>query len=203
MKNQVIKNPTKGKEYFGFTDSDIIVSSKRHNDISSLAGSLEKKGMLETIHHIPIDSISTIKYNENNSRVAIQHDISSKQRKFKITFDSTETRNAIANEIGQIRGLSKSFTAENKFIPLLLNIFFILIAILIATALTGIAYESANGGEIQEFTGRRSGIKNLLAKIASAIGPIGVGIIGGLAVLFFVWRAIKRWKNPANDILLS
>ena len=67
MKNQVIKNPTKGKEYFGYTDSDIIVSSKNHKDIESLKGSLEKSGMLETVTHIPISNVINLKYNEKAS----------------------------------------------------------------------------------------------------------------------------------------
>ena len=74
---------------------------------------------------------------------------------------------------------------------------------MLAVALTGIAYEASNGGEIQEFSGRRSGAKNLLAKIATSLGPIGAGIVGGLIVLYLIWRAIKRWQNPANEVIFS
>lgn len=158
---------------------DIVVSSKKHSDIDSLIGSIQKKGMLETISHIPLANVMNLKYNEKNSTLAIKHKKETKEKTFKITFGDASTRNSIASEIGQIRGLNKNFTAEGKMKPLLFSLFFILIAVLIAVAMTGIAYESANGGEIQEFTGRRSGLKNLMASIASAIGPIGVGIKEG------------------------
>jgi len=203
MKNQIIKNPTKGKEYFGYTDNDIVVSSKKHADIDSLLGSLQKKGMLETISHISMPNVLNLKYNEKDDALAIKHKKEAKEKTFKITFSDSETRNAIATEIAEIRGLNKNFTAESKMKPLLWSLVFILIGVIATAALTGIAYESNNGGEVQEFTGRRSGLKNLLASIASAIGPVGVGIIGGVVVLFMIWNAIKRWKNPANDILFS
>ena len=203
MKNQVIKTPTKGKEYFGFTDADIVVSSKKHPDINSLIGSKDKSGLLETVSHITMDNVRGMQYNEKNSSLAIKHQKASKEKTFKITFGDAETRNSIAEGIGSAKGLNRNFTAEGKMKPLLANLFFIAIGVLVTAALAGIAHEAATGGEVQEFTGRRSGIKNLMASIATALGPIGVGVIGGLIVLALIWNAIKRWQNPANDILYS
>ena len=203
MKNQIIKTPTKGKECFGFTDTDLVVSSKNHKDMDALLGAVQKKGMLETLSHIPMANIRQLKYNENNALLAIKHQKNSKDKTFKLSFQDSEARNAIANSISEIKGLSKSFTPEGKVKPLLINIGIIVFAAFMFTAFTGMAHEVANGGEVAEFSGRRSGMKNLVANAAAAIGPIGVGIIGGLVVLALVWRAIKRWQNPANDVLFS
>lgn len=203
MINTVIKTPTKSKEYFGYTDTDIIVSSKKHDDINSMVGAIEKSGMLETLSHIKLEDVTELKYNEKNGGLNIKHNKKGKNKSFKITFGDADTRNAIASGIGEKKGLSKSFTTEGKAKPLLISIGIALLAGLIFTALTGIAWESANGIEVEEFSGRRSGLKNILAKVASAIGPVGVGIIGGLVILFILFRAFKRWQNPANDVVYS
>jgi|GEM_PF-1764397 len=203
MKNQVIKTPTKGKEYFGFNDTDIVVSSKKHKSIDSLMGAIAKKGMLESIVHIPVNDISGIVYNQKNELINIKYNKGSKSKNFKITFDDAETRNAVASSLSEMKNLSKSETPESKIKPLLLNLLFAAIALLITVALTGTAYDAANGVEIEEFTGRRSGIKNLLVSISSALGPYGVGAIGGAITLFMLYRTFKRWQNPAMDIAYS
>ncbi len=203
MKNQVIKTPTKGKEYFGYNDTDIVVSGKKHDSMDSLLGSIGTKSILEPTTHIQIENVSQLKYNESGALLTINHKSGDKNKKFGLTFSNSNVRNEIAENISQIRGLTKGITSESKIKPLLINLFFILIGSMLAVALTGIAFEANNGGEIQEFTGRRSGTKNLLVKIATALGPIGVGIVGGLVVLYLIWRAIKRWRNPANEVIFS
>ncbi len=203
MKNQIIKTPTKGKEYFGFNDTDIVVSGKKHDSMDSLLGSIGTKSILEPTTHIQIENISQIKYNENGALLTINHKSDDKNKKFGLSFSNSNIRNEVAENISQIKGMTKSVTSESKMKPLLINLFFILIGLMLAVALTGIAYETNNGGEIQEFSGRRSGTKNLLAKIATALGPIGAGIVGGLVVLYLIWRTIKRWKNPANEVIFS
>ena len=203
MKNQIIKTPTKGKEYFGFTDTDIVVSGKKHDSMDSLLNSIGTKSILEPTTHIKIDNISQIKYNEKGALLTINHKLDNKEKKYGLSFGNANTRNEIAENISHIKGLTKSITSESKIKPLLINLFFVLIGLMLAVALTGIAYEASNGGEIQEFSGRRSGAKNLLAKIATSLGPIGAGIVGGLIVLYLIWRAIKRWQNPANEVIFS
>ena len=203
MKNQIIKTATKGKEYFGYNDTDIVVSSKKHPDINAHIGAIEKKGMLETISHVPIANIQSIKYNEKNPNIVIKHLKNAKMKTFKLAFDSAETRNAVAADVGGMKGLSKNFTPENKIKPLLINGFIIAMVLLFTVALAGIANDAANGEVMEEFSGRRSGLKNLMATAATALGPIGVGIIGALGTIFMVSRTAKRWKNPANDVLMS
>jgi len=203
MKNQVIKTPTKGKEYFGFTDTDIVTSGKKHKSMESLLGSIGKKSILEPTTHIQIDNISQIKYNEKGSLLTINHKPEKKDKKFGISFSDSNTRNEIASSLGELKGLTKNITTEGKVKPLMINLFFVFIGLILAVALTGIAYDASNGGENQEFSGRRSGIKNLLAKIATTLGPIGAGIVGGLIVLYLIWRLIKRWQNPSNEITFN
>lgn len=203
MKNQIIKTPTKGKEYFGYSDADVVVSSKKHGDISSHLAAKDKSGMLETVSHVSIPNIESIKYNEKNANIAIKHQKAGKSKTLKLSFSDADTRNAVASEIGDLKGLNKNLTPENKMKPLLINGFIIAMVLLFTVALAGIANDAANGEIIEEFTGRRSGLKNLMASAATALGPIGVGVIGALGTIFLVSKTAKRWKNPANDVLLS
>jgi len=171
--------------------------------MDSLLGLIGTKSILEPNTHIQIENISQLKYNEKGALLTINHKSDNKDKKFGLSFANSNTRNEIAENISKINGLTKGVTSESKIKPLLINLFFVLIGLMLVVALTGIAYEASNGGEIQEFSGRRSGTKNLLAKIATALGPIGAGIVGGLIVLYLIWRAIKRWQNPANEVIFS
>jgi len=203
MKNQVIKTPTRGKEYFGYTDNDIIVSSKQHNDINSLIAAVSNKGMLETITHIPIADVRSLQYNENNGLLKIKHQKGSKEKTFRLSFMQIPTRDIVANEIGEIKGLTRSLTTEGKMKPLLISLGITVAVVFFSVVLTGIAYEASVGGEAPEFSGRRSGIATIMTSIATAIGPIGMGIIGLLASGFSGWLALKRWQNPANDVVFK
>lgn len=203
MKNQVIKTPTKGKEYFGHTDTDIVISTKGQDDINALVAAKDKSGMLESVTHIPLSGLRGMTYNQHGAGITLKHLKKGKDKNFKITFGDSETRDSVANSLAAVNGFQQSETPESKWKPLLFKLFFVLVAGIVTAGLAGTAYEAANGGEIEHFTGRRSGMKNMAVKAATALGPIGVGVIGGAVIWYMLYSCVQRWKNPAMDIQLS
>jgi hypothetical protein len=58
----------------------------------------------------------------------------------------------------------------------------------------------AQNGEEYVATGRRSGLKNLLASAVEAIGPTGVVAIGAVGMLYMLYKTYNRYNNPASDV---
>lgn len=68
--------------------------------------------------------------------------------------------------------------------------------------LSNAAAELADGGEAS-ISGRRSGLKRLFVFILDTIGPIGVYVIGGIAVFAAVLWLVRQVSNPPVTTTLT
>lgn len=200
MKNQIIPLGEKNRKVFGFTDEEIILSSKGHKMFDSLLESAEKSGVFETVKIIPLKSIKELNFNEKDNTFTIKFDKAGKIKKDRVQLDDTSIRESLVSEIAETLNFNKNVSSESKTKPLLLNLLGVVIIPILTWVLREMAIDAQNG-EHYVATGRRSGLKQLVANAVEALGPTGVTIIGILGVLYMLYVTYKRYNNPASEIM--
>jgi len=198
MKNQILKLQEKNLKVFGYSDDMVMLSSKGHKTFDSLLASAEKSGMLETIHTIPMSSISEIFFNEKEKAFTIRYDKAGKSKKSSVLLRDDSMREAVVEELGSLRGFSKSVVAESKKSPLIWNSIATLVIPFFTYIFRGMALDAQNG-EHYVATGRRRGSAQLLANAVEAIGPTGVTLIGVVGFAIMAYVTYNRYQNPASE----
>ncbi len=202
MQNQIFHLEDKNRKVFGFNETQVIFSSKGHDTFESLLASTEKKGLLESIKTINIADIQKIEFNEKSESFIIHYDKAGKTKKEGFTLDNQEYRSELVESIANLKTLNKEVTEESKIQPLLLNLLGIIVIGGLTWVFRGIAIDAQNGIEF-EATGRRSGIKNLLASGAEMLGPTGVLLVGLAGVAYVAYLAYNRYNKPASNIIYN
>ncbi len=202
MKNQIVPL-TEGKyKVFGVSDDAIIFSTKNHNNFESLQEATEKSGLLESVFIILLYTVTGIRYNEENKGFDIVYDEAGDEKTLSVVPQDASERNSIAEALAGIKGFEPEQSEESKTKPLLLNLLYIAITVYVTWVGRQIAIDAEHG---QHFvaTGRKSGIKNLLAGIAEKLGPNGVIMAGVIVALFLIFLAYQRFNKPATEVKYS
>jgi len=199
MKNQIIQLGEKNRKVFGFSDDQIIFSSKGHSSFDTLLSATEKSGLLESVSTIPIRSLSEIIFNERDETFTIKYDKSGKTKKDIVLLKDVSSRDSVVEEIASLKGLSKNIVDESKTQPLLLNLIVVLAIPVFTWVFRGMAIDAQNG-EHYVATGRRRGSAQLFANAVEAIGPMGITIIGIVGLIYMIYRTFKRYQNPASEV---
>lgn len=199
MKNQIIVLDEKNRKVFGFTDDQIIISSKGHKSFDTLLASTAKPGMLETVKTIEMADVRSIQYNEKETGFTIAYDRKGKLKKDSPTVNDEELRHAVVLELAALKGYSESIIEEPKVKPLLINLFWVLLIAFFTWVARGMALDAQNG-EHYVATGRKRGLAQLVGDTIEAIGPLGVTLIGVGAFLYMMYRSYDRYTNPAQEV---
>lgn len=199
MKNQIIPLGEENRKVFGFSDEQIIFSSKKHKTFESLLAATGKSGMLETVKIIPVAAVKEIIFNEKEENFTIKYNQNGKIKKDAVQLKNTDLRTAVVDELASLKDFSKSVVEESRTKPLLLNLLGVICIPIFTWIFRGMAVDAQNGEEYVA-TGRRSGLKNLLASAVEAIGPTGVLIIGLLGLAYMVYRTYNRYNKPASEV---
>jgi len=199
MKNQIIALDEKNRKVFGFSDEQIIISSKNHDSFESLQASAEKSGMLESVVVVPMSSVKEVFYNEKKDTFTLKYEKKGKVKKTEISLDDSDARVPLVDEIASLKQFNKSVTEESKTKPLLMNLLGVGLISLLTFGFRSVAVDAQNG-EHYVATGRRSGIKQLVANAAEALGPTGVTALGAIALLIMLYVTYNRYVNPASEV---
>ncbi len=202
MKNQILPLGEETFKVMGFSDEQIIFSSKRHDTFEALLASSQKPGLLESLKTIPVNAIQEISYNEKDGSFTIKYSIYGKNKKDTVVLSDKGLRESVVAEIATFRKLNKAVSEESKTRPLILNL---LGGALIIVFTIGFRWMAINAqhGEHYVATGRKRGIGQLLANTVEAIGPTWITIIGVLGLALMVYITYKRYNNPASEIKYS
>lgn len=202
MKNRIIKLDEKNFKVLGFSETQVIFSSKKHTSFDTLKDSVDNSGLLESVKSVLISSITLLSYNEKqqNFKIAYTNEKGKTKKKSLIVSDSKERELFVAEIASFKEGLKKSVISERKIKPLLG--FSALIALIAVGGwwLRNIAINAEAGGHLEIERSRRSGILQLIIDGAESIGSTGVSIIVVLALLFALYKTYDRFTNPANEI---
>jgi len=202
MKNQIIRLDEKNRKVFGFNDEQLIFSSKGHSTFDSLLAAAEKPGMLETLKTVSFNDVRGVEYNESDEGFIIKYDKKGKIKKIGVGIKDANLRQNVVREIAAVKGFNESVVAESTTTPLLLNGFLVLVSAAATYIFRGMAVDAQNG-EHYVATGRRSGIAQLFANLVESLGPLWVTVIGVLFTLYMIYKAYKRFTNPASEIKYS
>ncbi len=200
MKNQIISLEEKNRKVFCLTDDQIITSTKRHKSIDALVAATKKSGLMETVQTIPLTAVKEIGFNEKDETFTIHYQKGAKAKKEHIQLAQLSLREPLVGELAALKNFSKEVTEESKTKPLLLNLLGVIAIPLFTWVFRDMAIDAQNG-IAYEASGRRSGLKSLLADFVEMIGPTGVLIIGLLGLGYMVYRTYNRFQNPAAEII--
>lgn len=199
MKNQIIPLQEKNRKVFGFSDEQIIFSSKGHKTFETLEHATVKAGMLETVTAIPVDTLKAIEYNETEEGFIIRYDKKGKIKKAAVNINNSELREKLVKGLASLKGFEKSIVEEKKTTPLLFNLFWVILIGGFTWIARGMAIDAENGEHFVA-TGRRSGIGQLVTNTIESIGPLWVTVIGIVCLSYTIFNTYKRYNNPANEI---
>ena len=204
MKNQIIPlRKENGKvleiKIFGFSDQQIIFSSKKHSSFESLLASVEKSGLMEEVKTVPIDSVTEINFKKKEKYFTIKYDKNGKTKKEVVIFQDLSVREAIGESIASLKQLERTVVKESKTGPLLWNLLGIISMPVFIWAFRQMAIDAQNG-EQYTASGRNRGLKNLLNDIVEFVGPAGVTIIGILILIHLIYKTYTRYNNPDSII---
>ncbi|MCB0661658.1 MAG: hypothetical protein KDC24_02870 [Saprospiraceae bacterium] len=199
MKNQIIPLGEKNIKVMGFSDEQIILSSKSHKTFESLLAATEKKGMLEDLRVIPVSDLKEIHFNTKEDTFTLRYDKGGKTKKETILLEEVESRNAVVDTLAAMKELTRTEEEESKTKPLLFNLLGVIAIPLFTWVFRGVAIDAQNG-EHYVATGRRSGITQLVTNIAESIGPTWVTIIGVVGLLIMAYITYSRFTQPAMEV---
>ena len=200
MKNQLFALEEENRKVFGFTEEKIISSSKRHKTFDALIGATKKSGMLETVQTIHVVSVKKLDFNEKDESFTIHYLEGSKSKKDHVKLAEISLREPVVAALADLKNFKKEVKEESKTKPLLLNLLGVVAIPLFTWVMRDMAIDAQHGIEY-EASGRRSGLKNLLADFVEMIGPMGVTAIGVLGLAYMVYVTYNRYQNPAAEVV--
>lgn len=202
MKNQIISLGEKNQKSMVIDDDRIIVSSKSYSAVDGLRAAAEKKGLLESVKVIPMSGIKEVNYNETTSNFEVKYSVEGKDKKETIVLEDNSMREEVVNTIATNKGFTKLEEQESKIKPLLFNLFWVIFIPILTWVCRGMALD-AESGVHYEASGRRSGIKQLLANVVETLGPTWVTVIGVLATVYMIYVAYRRYTHPASQFIFK
>ncbi|MEO1260475.1 MAG: hypothetical protein AAFZ15_16890 [Bacteroidota bacterium] len=200
MKNQTFRLDEENRKTIGFNDDHIIISSKKHQDFESLLASQKKSGLMESVKTIPIKSIQKLRYNNKEDLFSIHYNNEKgKTKKDQIKLADSSLKIPFIEAISELKGFQKEEVSESKTQPLLINIGITLLAVAFTWIARGMAIDAMHGEHYQA-TGRKSGLKNLMAGAIESLGPTWTVVIGAIITIYLAYRAYNRYQNPGTVI---
>jgi len=184
-----------------FTEDKIWLSGREISSLDKFQKVIEKPGMMDAVESIDINSIYEIIFKENSATLKIKYvNSKGKNKNLVPTFTSEEKAVIIANYLEQKLSLARTVNQENKTKPLLVNML-IIAGILAVSIALGLMEDTS---EMDSSTTRKNRLGAEVIKIVyDTIGPTGIILIGIASSLFVGYKALKRYKNPDSEIVLS
>ena len=204
MRNQIIYLNEDKYKVFGYSNDQIIISSKEHSTFESLYESSSKSGMLESVKVIPMQSLKQVVLKDwADDWFTLEYTKKEKNKNFMVVLVDKEIRSIIINDISEINNFRKSVGEESKLKTLFINMLFVIGTSLFTLFAWNIATNAQNGTFHTSGRMRVRFIQNLIADISDVIGVVGVTSIGVIIVLYFVYNTITGYSNPAKEIKYS
>lgn len=192
---------------FVVTDDAVLVANPPAETLptiaSSVRGGAPVKTLVPDLEEFPFAAITSVTANKFRDTMMIHYNQGPKTRMKDVHFKDAAVRNdaltALARRARFQRREVQYGLVKAALAPLLTTIgfaAFTYLSILAAAAL-------ASGEEEAEIRGRQQVLKRLFVWALELLGPIGIGIIGGLLVLGCLFWLVGRIKQPPLMITLS
>ena len=185
-------------------ESDLWFSGDKYDSIQKMEEVVKARNGKGLKSHgiIPYDQISQIKLNDESQKVKVDYtNIKGKDTQDRWEFPSVQDALQFGEILGSKAGLLRSTNQENSTKTLLMNLLWpIGIMAFAVFAAMNPGYETSGNSR----SSRKSNFVFMIIRLLhDKIGAIGVMVVGGLLSALLIFSAIKRMKNPANDIIFS
>ena len=182
-------------------EDELWFSQDKVNNLEKFEKAVHHTGLLQSAYRVPLTSIKEVSFNESSESTKIKYiNEKGKEKKLNIGFGDTSVSNQFGVHLGEKLGLNRSSNQENQLKPLLLNGFYLLLAVG-GTFIFGTMDDTS---QITESSRRKgSGARAIMKLLVDTVGQTGVFIIGGLISLYLAYQLYARFKNPSNEILYS
>ena len=181
------------------TTEYIAISDKNFNDYNEMKEKSEMISHKKAFHIIKNKDIHKIWFNGKGSKIKIKYASETNVNdKLEIIPSDINELLEIANLIGQTFSMELTETDENKLKHLMINSLKVLISLIFSYIIILASINMQNGIEY-EISGRRKAFSKLLLSVVDFIGPIGTSIVCGLIIGYYIYKLVKRYKNPSRD----
>lgn len=203
MENLVIRLDEKNWKSLMVAQGYVNLSSKGHDSPGTFFGSLEKKGLLESLKRIPIPRITQISLLEGDDTVHFEwFDEKGKAQKLSAEFDSGQDAERLVDHLAAARGMSRKERSAGLWKSIGNGVIGLLVSLAL-TAITYIAAKEIEAGGDMHVSGRRAWVKVIIWGIAETLGPTGSLILGLLISAAFGWFVWSRLKKPPTEVVWS
>lgn len=198
MENQVFSVDHDTWKRAMLANNTLYLTSKKPQDFEEFKRIINDPILKENAGGVPLEDVFHIKRYTDDEHVFFKFNNSAgKEIEESVDFGSTETASAVADIMGSKANLSKSEKSEGKIMPLLWNIFYVLLAGGF-TFLFGVLWD---GDDVSSGGSRKSrGGKAILRLAYEYIGQTGILVIGCLITLYTIYGLIKGLRNPKSIV---
>ena len=187
MINTVFRLESPFCKSIGFDSGFLYLSALQYESIEGLrerCNSSSKRSDMK----IALSDIQKITLHDQSESITLYFkNKNGRTKNYHLTDFHPNTKEDLCSGLAKAAGITNHTLNQNKTVDFSID-YLRIGGTIIGTAV--IAYLS---------TGSRSGRRSSMFKLAQEIGPIGVSIIGGILLLFILYRMYKQTKNPANE----
>lgn len=201
MENKIFAIESTFWKAIAITEHELWLSQDKVRDLEKFEKGIQKAGLLKSSYAYPLTSVSQISFNEASESINVRYqNEKGKEKKLNIKFENKDLSNEFGEYLGNKLKLTKSQKQEKQLKPLLLNIFYVVVSIVVTVLFATMddTDDLTDGG-----TARQRGKRAFVKLIVDTIGQTGVIIIGFLATTFFLYQLYNRYKNPSSEIVFQ
>lgn len=177
------------------TDEYLSISRSKFVNFEDMKKKSEMVSLKKDFTIIKRKNIHEIKFNQKGEVINVYYASETNVNdKFTIKPKDSDEVIEIAGTIEDTLSLKKTEKNESKAKFLAFNIGYIVLTLLVSAMLIN---ATLSGEEINARKGK------ILSRIADIIGPIGIGVVGLAIIVFLIYKTVKRFKNPAKEIVLK
>lgn len=199
MRDQIITLAEENRKVFGYSEKQIITSTKKHSSFDSLYAAMNKSSMLEVVSVVPMESLQEISFNEKEDPFTITYDKNGASKKDSFLLEDVNNREAIVADLASIKNFKRNTTVESKAKPLAFNLVVLAVVVICTWGARNIALDAEAGVQF-EASGKRKALQNMVADAIGTIGPTWSMLIGAIGLVYMIYRTYSRYQNPATII---
>lgn len=145
---------------------------------------------------IPVEDVSKVMTAEHDDTVKVWHTADGTEKKHTIAMDGHEEQLALMRAMAAVIPGAKESEEPIPVIQAIIGPGLTSLGIIAGTIVfLVLANDVASGNEI-DTSGRRGGLKRILAKILDVLGPTGVIVVGVLALAGSLFWTYRRIQSP-------
>ncbi len=183
------------------TDRELWLSKEKIKSLETFGAAVNHPHQVKVVaYKYPLEKLVKLKFNETSDTVQYEYPMSRGNKVINLKFNDEKQANEFGNYLGEQLQFKKTEFAESKLKPLLLNAFYVLVAIALTYGF-GLYFDEADFESSSSSSRRNGGGRAIVRILYNTIGQTGLLIIGGLITLYLIYQLYQRFQHPAKDVV--